>query len=78
MNEAQYTEKHVRVHHKSNLLVIRLQDVEQRFKRVLLISEYGNKAETDKLLMNLSPTFDKKNPTLYRPKAEPRQYIKVT
>lgn len=76
--EAIYNDKHVRVHHKSNLMVVRMQEIQERFKKVVLISEYGYKGEADKTLMNLSPTFDKKHPTIYKPKAEPRVYIKVS
>lgn len=76
--EAKYNERHVRVHHKSNIIVVKLETVEQRFKKIVLISEYGNKGEADKVLMNLSPTFDKKHPTLFRVKVEPRLYFKVS
>ena len=76
--EAKYNERHVRVYHKSNLMVVRFEAVEQRFKKIVLISEYGNKGEADKVLMNLSPTFDKKHPTLFRAKVESRQYFKVS
>lgn len=76
--EALYNDKHLRVHHKSNLMVIRIQEIQERFKKVVLISEYGYKSEADKTLMNLSPTFDKKHPTIFKAKAEPRVYIKVS
>ena len=76
--EALYNDKHVRVHHKFNLLVVRMHEIQERFKKVVLISEYGYKGEADKTLMNLSPTFDKKHPTIFKPKAEDRIYIKVS
>ena len=46
--EAIYNDKHVRVHHKSNLMVVRMQEIQERFKKVVLISEYGYKGESDK------------------------------
>jgi hypothetical protein len=76
--EALYNDKQVRVHHKSNLMVIRMQEIQETFKKVVLISEYGHKGEVDKTFMNLSPTFDKNHPTIFKQKAEPRVYIKVT
>jgi hypothetical protein len=76
--EAIYNDKHVRVHHKSNLMVVRINEIQGRFKKIVLISEYGYKGEADKTLMNLSPTFDKKHPTILKQKAEPRVYIKVS
>jgi hypothetical protein len=76
--EAIYKDKHVRVHHKSNLMVVRMNEIQGRFKKIVLISEFGNKGEADKIMMNLSPTFDKKHPTIFKQKVEPRVYIKVS
>ena len=76
-HEAIYNDKHVRVHHKSNLMVVRMNEIQGRFKKIVLISEYGNKGEADKKLMNLSPTFDKKHPTIFKQKAEPRVYLGI-
>ena len=72
-----YNENEIRIHHKSSLVVLKITKLDQVTK-IVIISEHGNKKESERSMMNLSPTFDKTNPTIYKPALELRTYIKVT
>jgi hypothetical protein len=65
-HEIVYNENEIRIHHKSSFVVLKLEKLDNVTK-IVIVSEYGNKKESERSIMNLSPTFDKTNPTIYKP-----------
>jgi hypothetical protein len=51
--------------------------VEKDVKSLIILIEYRNSDAISKELMNLSPTFDKTNPTIWRIPKQATAYIRV-
>ena len=76
MAEIVYSESNHRVYHQVNFLELKVR-VEKDFKALIILIEYRNSEAISKELMNLSPTFDKTNPTIWRIPKQVTAYIRV-
>ena len=68
-----------RVYNKGNLISLllsreQLEEVEQ----ILIVSERRSKSVSMRDIMNLSPTFDKRTPTVWKHEMDPKIYLSIT
>ena len=67
-----------RVYNKGNLISLRLtREQLEGVDQIVIVAERRSKSVSLRDIMNLSPTYDKKNPTIWMHEKDPKIYLSV-